>query len=72
MSLIKFIDWLQQQDESTAETRKKGAILRGALPKCTDAEMLGSHSTMPWFKQYKKGTAYKGKKPKPTGKKGPK
>ena len=69
MSLIKFIDWLQTQDESSAETRKKIGILRGNYPKCSDAEMLGSHSTFPWMKQYKDGTAFKGKKKKSKSKK---
>jgi hypothetical protein len=59
MSLIKFIDWLQMHDESSASDRKKIGILRGNYPKCTDAEMLGGHSTFPWMKQYKDGTAFK-------------
>lgn len=36
-------------------------VLMGQYPAPTDAEMLGGHSTFPWYDEYKKGTAFKGK-----------
>jgi hypothetical protein len=69
MSLIKFIDWLHLQDESTAKTRARNAVMMGLPstegPDIPDADKLGGHSTNPWYNKMKKGTTYgrKGKKP---------
>jgi hypothetical protein len=54
-----FKDWL---NESSPQSRKKMGILMGQYPPCTDAEMLGSKSTFPWFNDYKNGTAFKNPK----------
>lgn len=71
--MISFQDWLQQHDESSPATRKKMGVLMGQYPAPTDAEMLGGHSTFPWYDEYKKGTAFKGgTKKKKAAKKSPK
>ena len=66
--LISIYDWFQQ-NEANSEARRKREILRGALPPQPDATMLGGSQTLPWYKQYKDGTAYKGKKKKSKKKK---
>ena len=59
--LINIFDWMQQ-NEANSEARRKREILRGAIPPQSDSVMLGGSQTMPWFDEFKKGTAYKGKK----------
>ena len=64
--MITFINWLKQMDESTAKTRARDMAMKG-LPgtegrKIPDADMLGGHSTNPWYNKFKDGTAWKGKK----------
>lgn len=75
MSLIKFIDWLHQQDESTAKTRARNAVMMGLPstegPDIPDADKLGGHSTNPWYNKMKKGTTYGRKGKKPVAKKKP-
>ena len=60
--MIKFIDWIQQNLESTARTRARMAAFNGTGPDQTDVEMSGAHSTFPWFDEYKKRKAKKKKK----------
>ena len=64
--LIKFIDWLKEHDatffEKNSEARRKREILMGNQPPQPDATMLGGSQTLPWYKQFKAGTAYKAKK----------
>ena len=64
--MITIINWLKQMDESTAKTRARDMAMKG-LPgtegrKIPDADMLGGHSTNPWYNKFKDGTAWKGKK----------
>jgi hypothetical protein len=64
MSLIKFVDWLKMHDESTAFTRARIAAMKKISHPIPDADMLGGHSTNPWYNQFKAGTAWKVKKKK--------
>lgn len=62
--MIKFTDWIQQNLESTARTRSRMAAFWGTGPEQTDVEMLGGHSSFPWYDEYKEKKKSKKKKSK--------
>lgn len=70
MSFPTFKEWMAQQDESSAATRRRDAAAQGLAPKIPDASMH-SHSTYPWADNVKKHGSKWGpkKKKKKKGKK---
>lgn len=59
--MIKFRDWVAMRESSPA-TRRRRASMLGLAPDIPDADMLGGHSTNPYYNTYKKKSKKKKKK----------
>lgn len=62
MSLIRFKDWVAQQDESSAHTRARAAAARGLMPLATVGSVHGRSTASPFETEKLKKKKKKSKK----------